>query len=166
MAYATWRHRFLRHKVLVHAEETALEAERAAMHTGRAEAWRHGVLNRGIWTEVDMRDAYIRIAAECSMPVKLKYNTGRLSNEQYATLRRDYRVLGKCMVANTVPVVLELNGHAAFCCNADVSITHVHFCPDSPVEHAVSPSFSTSSMHCRSLGFECCLFSVHKNLMP
>src|SRR5260221_2647252 len=105
MAYATWRHRFLRHKVLVHAEETALEAERAAMHTGRAEAWRHGVLNRGIWTEVDMRDAYIRIAAECSMPVKLKYNTGRLSNEQYATLRRDYRVLGKCMVANTVPVV-------------------------------------------------------------
>src|SRR5258708_29576540 len=36
MAYATWRHRFLRHKVLVHAEETALEAQRAAMPPGPA----------------------------------------------------------------------------------------------------------------------------------
>src|SRR5258708_31952308 len=69
MAYATWPHRFLRHKGLVHAEETALEAERAAMHTGRAEAWRHGVLNRGILPEGDMRDALIRISAEFRMPV-------------------------------------------------------------------------------------------------
>ena len=105
MAYATWRHRFLTHKVLVHDDMECIDAERAAMHTGRAEAWRHGVLNTGVWTEIDMRDAYIRIAAESALPVKLKYRTGRISNEQYAALRRDYRVLGKCMVANTVPVV-------------------------------------------------------------
>src|SRR5258708_16606452 len=45
MAYATWRPRFLPHKGLVHAGEKALATQRAAMHTGRAEAWRHGVLN-------------------------------------------------------------------------------------------------------------------------
>src|SRR5260370_40224401 len=50
MGYATWRHRFLRHKSLVHAEETALAAERAAMHTGRGEGCAHARLNMRIWT--------------------------------------------------------------------------------------------------------------------
>lgn len=110
MAYATWRHKFLAHKVLVHDDEQCIEAERAAMHTGRAEAWRHGKLSSGVWTEVDMRDAYIRIAAESSLPCKLKYNTGRITNAQYSELARDYRVLARCRVVCDTPVVPVSHG--------------------------------------------------------
>src|SRR5579872_200567 len=45
MSYATWRHKFMSHKVLVHNNPEVIQAERAAMHTGRAEAWKHGVLS-------------------------------------------------------------------------------------------------------------------------
>lgn len=105
MSYATWRHKFLSHKVLVHDDMECIAAERAAMHTGRAEAWRHGVCDTGQWTEVDMRDAYIRIAAESALPVKFKLHSGRLGAGDYATLRRDYRVLAYCDVSASLPVV-------------------------------------------------------------
>jgi hypothetical protein len=105
MSYATWRHRFMSHKVLVHDDHDAIAAERAAMHTGRAEAWRHGDIREGIFTECDMKDAYIRIAAECDLPVKLKFRTGRITGEQYARLTERYRVLLKCNVSTSVPCV-------------------------------------------------------------
>lgn len=105
MSYATWRHRFMTHKVLVHDDVEALTAERLAMHTGRAEAWRHGVLPPGVWTEVDMRNAYLMIAAECELPTKLKMRVGRISNVQYDSLSSHYRVLARCMVATDTPVV-------------------------------------------------------------
>lgn len=105
MAYATWRHRFLTHKVLVHDDVSVISAEREAMHTGRAEAWRHGVLSTGVWTEIDMRDAYIRIAAESALPTKLKFRSGRITNAQYTELAGCYRILARCRVVCDTPVV-------------------------------------------------------------
>lgn len=105
MAYAAWRHRFMSHKILVHADERALAAERKAMHTGRAEAWQHGRLARGIWTELDMRKAYVTIASECDVPIKLKYRTGAISNAQYRDLCTRYAYLAKCHVTTSVPCV-------------------------------------------------------------
>jgi hypothetical protein len=93
MAYATWRHKFMTHKVLVHNDIDALTAERRAMHTGRAEAWRHGTMRGDTWTEIDMRNAYVTIAAECELPTKLKFTTGRITNAQYRQLSQHYRVL-------------------------------------------------------------------------
>src|SRR5260370_16896278 len=37
MAYATWRHKFLTHRVLVHDDAPVLAGDRPPMHTGRAE---------------------------------------------------------------------------------------------------------------------------------
>lgn len=105
MAYATWRHKFMDTKILVHDDVDALTAERAAMHTGRAEAWRHGQILGETWTEVDMRNAYTTVAAECELPVKLKMKTGAISNAQYDRLRVTYRVLGRCRVRTSQPVV-------------------------------------------------------------
>lgn len=96
MAYSTWRHRFMTDKVLVHEDFDALAAERVAMHTGRAEAWRHGELTRDTWYEVDLRSAYTVIAAECELPRKLHYTTGALSLRQYEDLSSRFRVL--CLV--------------------------------------------------------------------
>lgn len=105
MAYATWRHRFLTSKILVHADTGALTAERAAMHAGRAEAWRHGEILGDVWTEVDMRNAYTTIAAECDLPVKLRMRTGAISNAQYDRLCANYRVLARADVDTCLPCV-------------------------------------------------------------
>jgi hypothetical protein len=105
MAYATWRHRFMTHKVLVHDDTDALTAERAAMHTGRAEAWRHGRLSGDLWTELDMRNAYVTIASECSLPTKLKYRSGAITNAQYSKLSRIYRVACRVRVRTSVSCV-------------------------------------------------------------
>lgn len=105
MAYAIWRHKFMTHRVLVHDDMEAIEAERAAMHTGRAEAWRHGRLEPSIWTEVDMKNAYVRIASECDLPAKLKYRTGGITNAQYHKLCSNFRVLARVRTNTEVPCV-------------------------------------------------------------
>lgn len=110
MAYATWRHKYMSHKVLVHDDAKALAVERAAMHTGRAEAWRHGNCSGDTWHEVDMRSAYTRIAAECDLPTKLKFTTGPINVRQYEELSKRYRVLLVCTVTTDVPVVPYHNG--------------------------------------------------------
>lgn len=105
MAYSTWRHKFMTHKVLVHDDIDTITAERAAMHTGRAEAWRHGELTKDTWYEVDMRSAYTRIAAECELPRKLHYATGALSLRQYEDLTSRFRVLCLCDIDTDTPCV-------------------------------------------------------------
>lgn len=105
MAYATWRHKHLRHKVLVHDDKDALGAERAAMHTGRAEAWRHGRLDGDLWTEVDLRNAYLMIGAECELPRKLRTRYGRLSPLHYHRLCERYRMLCHVRISTSNPVV-------------------------------------------------------------
>lgn len=110
MAYSVWRHKFMTHKVLVHDEKEVLEVEREAMHTGRAEAWRHGALTGDTWHEVDLRSAYTRIAAECELPVKLKFSTGPITLAQYENLSGIYRVLCRVRVCTTDPIAPVYTG--------------------------------------------------------
>lgn len=110
MAYTTWRHRFMQHKVLVHNDSDAIQAEREAMHTGRAEAWRHGKLNGNLWTEVDMRNAYLTIGAECDLPRKLRSRYGSLTIPQFKSLSDRYRILCRCDVNTNQPVVSVRTG--------------------------------------------------------
>lgn len=105
MAYATWRHRYMADKVLVHDDTDALAAERQAMHTGRAEAWRHGKFQGPVWTEVDMRNAYVTIGAECDLPRKLHMHTGRVTERQYRTLASKYRVLCRADIRTDQPIL-------------------------------------------------------------
>jgi hypothetical protein len=105
MAFATWRHKFLEHSILVHDNEDALKAERAAMHTGRAEAWRHGRLINDQWTEVDLRQAYVHIARDSELPTKLKWHENSLTLGQYQSLKRWSRVLVRVEVRTDLPCV-------------------------------------------------------------
>lgn len=105
MSYATWRHRFLHDKILVHDDELAIQAERSAMHTGRAEAWRHGFLGGDTWTEVDMRNAYLVIGAECELPRKLRQHLHHINGRQFSRLADRYRVLCRVRVDTHIPVL-------------------------------------------------------------
>jgi len=69
-SWAALRHRFMRHDLLVHEDDDARAAERAAAHTGRCEVWRHGRLSPGPFTEWDFETAYCQIGAECAVPAQ------------------------------------------------------------------------------------------------
>lgn len=114
MAYSVWRHKFLEHKILVHDDTGALDAERAAMHTGRAEAWKHGKIAGPVWTEVDMRNAYLMIGAECELPRKLQFHCGAITSSQYRRLASIYRVLCRCTVHTDVPSVPYDDGNKTY----------------------------------------------------
>ena len=105
MAMATWRHKFLTHKVLVHDDRDALSAERASMHTGRAEAWRHGKVHGEHWTEVDLKNAYVTIAATTDLPRKIHMHHGAISLSQYRELRSRFNVLCRVRVSTESPCV-------------------------------------------------------------
>lgn len=105
MAFATWRHKFMKHKVLVHADKGALDAERKAMHTGRAEAWRHGKLTGDTWVEIDLKQAYTRVARVAELPCKLKWHNGPITHGQYDRLKQWASVLAKVEVRTSVPCV-------------------------------------------------------------
>jgi len=110
MAYSTWRHKFMTHKVLVHDNPGVLHDERIAMHTGRAEAWRHGKCKGGPWYEVDMRSAYTHIAAEEELPTKYKFSCGPITQRQYDELAQTFRVLCRVRVDTSTPVAPYDNG--------------------------------------------------------
>jgi hypothetical protein len=105
MGYASWRHRFLTSKVLVHDDAPALAAEREAMHTGRAEAWHHGKASGGPFTEWDMNMSYPRIAAECDVPVKLFAYDDHPSKEVHKWAMKHWTVLARVTVRTDKPVV-------------------------------------------------------------
>lgn len=105
MGYAMWRHKFLDSKILVHANEHALQAEREAMHTGRAETWRHGVYSNIRLTEWDLTNAYTRIARDSDLPRKLVRYDPNPTIGRYRNWAQDWRVLMRCRVTTETPCV-------------------------------------------------------------
>lgn len=70
-SHAAWRKRWLpERKVLIHDDLEQLQRERAAMHSGRCEAWQHGKIARPLY-EWDLSLAYCRIAVQHPLPCKL-----------------------------------------------------------------------------------------------
>lgn len=70
-SWATFRHRFMDKRLLVHNDVDALRAERRAMWTGRCEAYWHGELGFQVVHEWDLSLAYPRLAKEINVPVRL-----------------------------------------------------------------------------------------------
>jgi hypothetical protein len=105
-----WRHNHLDHKVLVHNDAPALEAERAAMHAGRAEAWWHGKADGGPFADWDCHMSYPRIAAECAVPVKLWAYDGKPTKTVHEWARQHWAVLCRVEVDTDVPVVPHHTG--------------------------------------------------------
>jgi hypothetical protein len=104
-AWAAFRHRFMTDHLFVHEDEVARAAERYSSHTGRCEAWRHGALRGGPFTEWDYTSAYAQIGADCAVPVKLN---GELHAPTLADVQRIARkcaVLAEVEVSTSVPTV-------------------------------------------------------------
>jgi hypothetical protein len=105
MAWAWWRHKHLTHRVLVHDDNEAIEAEREAMHTGRCEAFLHGDPVPGRWTEWDMNVAYLRVAKEAELPARLCAVYDNPSLDLYKLSERYHARLCRVRVKTEVPVL-------------------------------------------------------------
>lgn len=102
-SWAAFRHRFLTHRILVHDDDRAREAEREAAHAGRCEAWRWGDLGAGPWVEWDWAAAYARIAREAQVPTVLAGHHAHLPSEARRRLQERRRVLARCRVTTEAP---------------------------------------------------------------
>jgi hypothetical protein len=100
-----WRHAHMTHKVLVHDDDDAIAAERRAMYTGRAEAWRWGRDKTAPIFEYDWSNAYPRIAEEEELPVRLLGSARTASAGQLPQLWSRYAVLADVSVTTDRPVV-------------------------------------------------------------
>lgn len=104
-SWATFRHRFMDRRLLVHDDEQALVTERRAMWTGRCEAYWHGEIGYQVVHEWDLTLAYARIAQSINIPVRLvgpmpaDYDWHKVIGSDRTAL------LAECEVTTEVPVV-------------------------------------------------------------
>lgn len=105
MAWQIWRHRFLDCKVLARVEPAVAEACRTAAWTGRAEAWRLGVLPEGRWVEWDYRTAYGQIGYGDQLPARQVDALGPLPVERVAAIAERRAVLAEVLVRTERPVL-------------------------------------------------------------
>ena len=104
-AWNYWRHTHLTEKILCRVNDDLLVTERAAVHTGRAEAWRTGGLPPGGLFDWDMRQAYCTIAAQVDVPIRWRCGGPGLTPHQYRAWREHFCVLSLCHVVTIKPIV-------------------------------------------------------------
>jgi hypothetical protein len=104
-SYSAYRRRFMSHKLLVHDDTVRIESERAAMWTGRCEAWRHGQLTSGPYTEYDMRAAYCTIGRDCEVPTVATTKRVNPSIKRLEQFMERYAVLSHVTVNTDIPCV-------------------------------------------------------------
>lgn len=105
MAWANWRHAHYTHRVVVHDDPEAREAELNGTYTGRCEAWEWGNFVGGPWTEWDLPLAYPRIAASTHVPVALMGRHSRVPGWVLDSDNPSERWLVYCRVHTDSPVL-------------------------------------------------------------
>lgn len=104
-AWAAFRHKHMTHRLLVHENESARAAERLACYTGRCEAWQHGKLHNGPYTEWDYSTAYTRIGADSNVPTQLIGEATHPQLDGFERLTHRHRVLAECTITTDAPTV-------------------------------------------------------------
>lgn len=105
MAWANFRHVHMRERVLHHGMERISKVEREAAWTGRCEAWRHGVLRGGPFTEWDIRCAYANVAESTDVPVRLRSHLGAAACRRALGGVEGTAVLIRADIATGVPLL-------------------------------------------------------------
>lgn len=109
-AWSAWRHKHYTHKVLVADDLDARSAVRTAAWAGRTEAWTYGTDQTATVYDLDFQNAYPRIAAEVSVPVR-QYGKAQVSTlGGLLKLAGRFAVLAEVEVTTDQPVVPTQRG--------------------------------------------------------
>ncbi len=98
-SWSHFRHNYMDHDILIHDNSEAALAERAAMHTGRTEAWRWGKIEREKMYEYDWANSYPRIARDNELPYAFAGTVTAPSIDRLASLWAKYSVLAEVEVS-------------------------------------------------------------------
>jgi len=104
-SWSHWRHQHYTHKILVHDNSEVLAAERAAMYSGRCEAFRWGNQTKGPYYEYDWQNSYPRIARDNELPTRYIGRVTAPNPNSFGRLLRKYAVLAELEITTTVPCV-------------------------------------------------------------
>jgi hypothetical protein len=104
-AWSHWRHGHYTHKILIHNDDEALAAERAAMHAGRCEAWRWGTYSDDVYFEYDWQNSYPRIARDVGVPTRLAGTIRAPSSDRIHRLQDKYCVIAEVSISTATPCV-------------------------------------------------------------
>lgn len=102
-----WRHRFMRHEVLVHDDERALRLERACYYGGRNEAFYLGKIRSPIYY-TDIKSAYPAVMHDELYPCRLAGIDFGAAHSTLALADKGYAVAAEVLVHTEVPVIPKL----------------------------------------------------------
>lgn len=111
MGWAFFRHRHMTHRILHHGVERVARVERAAAFAGRCEAWRHGTLSGGPFTEWDFAAAYAQVCEEVDLPVRLIGRRTGTAAQKLLDSRDGEAAVLRCRIATDVPVAPYRGSH-------------------------------------------------------
>ena len=109
-SWSHFRHNHMTHRILVHDDEEALQAERAAMYAGRCEAWKWGEIGHEKLWEYDWSNSYPRIARDTLLPARLLGTIPRPSIASVGSVWNRYAVLADCTITTNQPIAPYANG--------------------------------------------------------
>lgn len=104
-AFNAFRHRFMKHKILIHAHPKATELERLSYRGGRTEAFFIGKWTRGTVYKLDVNSMYPFVMKAFEYPVKLVRVLPYTSVDQLKRIMKQYLVIAKVKVYISVPAI-------------------------------------------------------------
>lgn len=104
-SFTAFRHRFMKHKILIHAHPKATELERLSYRGGRTEAFFIGEWKGGTVYKLDVNSMYPYVMKNREYPVKLVKVLPYASVEQLKRIMRQYLVITRVKVKVDKPVV-------------------------------------------------------------
>lgn len=109
--WAFFRHKHMTHKILHHGVEKVAAVEREAGWAGRCEAWMHGRLPKGVWTEWDFTGAYARVARDHDVPVRLRTHLGPRAAQKALDGAEGVAAVLRCRITTATPVAPTRGPH-------------------------------------------------------
>jgi hypothetical protein len=93
LSMAAFRHRFMHHKIFIHAEQPVLALEREAYHGGRVEVFYQGKA-QGQFYQLDVNSMYPSLMQHYRVPNKLIYyaRNGMIQSEMKKRMKHQYLI--------------------------------------------------------------------------
>lgn len=101
-AVRAYRHRFMKHKILIDDNDIALDMARASYHGGRTECFYIGEVDGPLY-QLDVNSMYPAVMKESNMPTKLIGVYRRVKHLELAKLLKDFSIVAEVSLSTDVP---------------------------------------------------------------
>lgn len=100
---SAWRHRFLDVQFWVHANQEAIDIERASYTGGRVECWRVGRVKGGPWYKLDVNSMYPFVMSETKVPVRIWRIVNDVKLQELPWNNPKVCMIAECLINTEIP---------------------------------------------------------------